>query len=55
VLYVDRDDRASLEQMTMLETLTPSWRKTAAKRLESGKVESWANRLDTPRSQSDDD
>jgi MOSC domain-containing protein YiiM len=50
VLYVDRDDRASLEQMTMLDALTPSWRKTAAKRLESGKVESWSSRLDTPSS-----
>lgn len=55
VLYVDRDDRASLEQMAMLDTLTPSWRKTAAKRLESGKIESWSNRLDTPKSQSDGD
>ena len=55
VLYVDRDDRVSLEQMAALDALTPSWRKTAQKRLESGNVESWANRLDTPSSQRADD
>jgi MOSC domain-containing protein YiiM len=55
VLYVDRDDRASLEQMAALDALTPSWRKTAQKRLESGKVESWSSRLDTPSSQRADD
>jgi MOSC domain-containing protein YiiM len=48
VLYVDRDDQPSLEKMTMLEALTPSWRSTAAKRLDTGKVESWALRLNTP-------
>ena len=48
VLYVDRDDRASLEQMATLDTLTASWRNTAAKRLASGEVESWSSRLDTP-------
>jgi MOSC domain-containing protein YiiM len=47
VLYVERDDRAALERMANLETLTPSWRTIAAKRLASGAVESWANRLDT--------
>jgi MOSC domain-containing protein YiiM len=55
VLYVGRDDLASLEQMAALDALTPSWRKTAQKRLESGKVESWASRLDTPSSQRADD
>jgi len=50
VLYVDRDDRASLEQMMALDALTPSWRSTAAKRLDTGKIESWAMRLDTPAS-----
>ncbi|MFC0402461.1 MOSC domain-containing protein [Paraburkholderia rhizosphaerae] len=50
VLYVERDDRAALEQMANLELLTASWRKTAAKRLASGTVESWASRLDTPAS-----
>lgn len=48
VLYVDRDDRAALEQMMALEALTPSWRSTAGKRLDTGKVESWAMRLNTP-------
>jgi MOSC domain-containing protein YiiM len=52
VLYVDRDDRQALEAMAQLDTLTPSWRKTAMKRLESGEVESWSKRLDTPHSQS---
>jgi MOSC domain-containing protein YiiM len=48
VLYVDRHNLAALEQMANLDTLTPSWRATAAKRLASGAVESWSRRLDTP-------
>jgi MOSC domain-containing protein YiiM len=48
VLYVDRDNRAALEQMANLTTLTTSWRTTAAKRLASGAVESWSKRLDPP-------
>ena len=52
VFYVDRDDRQALEAMAQLDTLSPSWRKTATKRLESGEVESWSNRLDVPPSQS---
>jgi len=48
VFYVERDDRQALEQMARLDTLSPSWRKTAARRLESGEVESWSKRLDTP-------
>jgi MOSC domain-containing protein YiiM len=48
VLYVDRDDRAALERMATLDVLSASWRKTAAKRLESGVTESWSSRLDTP-------
>jgi len=48
VFYVDRDDREALEEMSTLEALTPSWRSTAAKRLESGKTESWSMRLNTP-------
>jgi MOSC domain-containing protein YiiM len=48
VLYVDRDNRMALEQMANLDTLTPSWRATAEKRLASGAVESWSKRLDTP-------
>jgi MOSC domain-containing protein YiiM len=48
VLYVDRDNLAALEQMANLDTLTASWRATAAKRLASGAVESWSKRLDTP-------
>ena len=52
VLYADRDDREALEGMAKLDTLTPSWRKIAMKRLESGQVESWTKRLDTPTNQS---
>ncbi len=52
VLYVDRDDRQALESMTQLDTLSPSWRKTATKRLESGEIESWSKRLDGPASAS---
>nr|WP_310040762.1 3-alpha domain-containing protein [Paraburkholderia caribensis] len=52
MFYVDRDDRQALEAMAQLDTLSPSWRKTATKRLESGEVESWSNRLDVPPSQS---
>jgi MOSC domain-containing protein YiiM len=48
VLYVERDDRASLEAMAHLATLTASWRETAAKRVASGAVEPWSKRLDTP-------
>lgn len=51
VFYVDRDDVAALQEMANLDTLTPSWRATAAKRVASGKVESWTSRLDTPSSQ----
>jgi MOSC domain-containing protein YiiM len=50
VLYVDRDDWASLEQMAALDALSSSWRSTAAKRLDTGCVESWSKRLDTPAS-----
>ncbi|MEI6002368.1 MOSC domain-containing protein [Paraburkholderia bengalensis] len=48
VLYVDRDDRESLASMAQLDALAHSWRKTAVRRLESGQVESWSKRLDTP-------
>jgi MOSC domain-containing protein YiiM len=51
VLYVDRDDHASLEQMAALDALSASWRSTAAKRLDTGRVESWSKRLETPPSQ----
>jgi MOSC domain-containing protein YiiM len=42
---------AALEDKANLETLTPSWRAIASKRLASGKVESWASRLNTPSGQ----
>ncbi|WJF90326.1 MOSC domain-containing protein [Paraburkholderia bonniea] len=48
VLYVERDDYDSLAAMASLAVLTPSWRATAAKRVASRQVESWASRLDTP-------
>lgn len=53
VFYIDRNDRQALEQMTLLDALTPSWRATAAKRLDTGRTESWAMRLNTPASQTD--
>ncbi|CAG4902705.1 MOSC domain-containing protein [Paraburkholderia saeva] len=54
VLYVDRDDLAALEAMANLDTLAPSLRATAKKRLANGTVESWSSRLDTPPSQNRD-
>lgn len=51
VLYVDRNDLRALEGMSKLDTLTASWRKIAIRRIESGQVESWTKRLDTPAAQ----
>ncbi|MPW18679.1 hypothetical protein GCT13_17580 [Paraburkholderia sp. CNPSo 3157] len=43
--------RRALEGMAKLDTLTASWRKIAIRRIESGQVESWTKRLDTPVAQ----
>lgn len=51
VFYIDKTDRAALEEMATLDALSPSWRHTAAKRLETGRTESWTLRLTTPASQ----
>lgn len=48
VLYVERDELRALEDIAKLDTLTPSWRNIAARRIESGHVESWTKRLDIP-------
>ena len=45
-LYVDPLDRAALAEIAALEPLAASWRQLARRRLESGRVEDWARRLD---------
>ncbi|PTX46019.1 MOSC domain-containing protein YiiM [Gemmobacter caeni] len=47
-LYVDRLNRAELEGIAALDLLAEGWRKYAVRRLESGRVEDWSNRLDGP-------
>lgn len=46
VLYVDRLDRAALEGIAALESLSPSWRTLAGRRLSRGEVEEWSARLE---------
>ena len=45
IFYVDPLDRAGLEEIAVLQALSPSWRAVAAKRLKRGEVEDWASRL----------
>ena len=45
-LYVDRMNRDELGAMAALDVLAEGWRKYAVRRLESGRVEDWRNRLD---------
>jgi MOSC domain-containing protein YiiM len=45
-LYVDRLNRDELTGIAALEVLAESWRTYAVRRLESGQVEDWRNRLD---------
>lgn len=45
-LYVDPLDRAALAEIAALEPLAASWRQLARRRLDSGRVEDWARRLD---------
>lgn len=45
-LYVDPLDRVALAEIAALEPLAASWRQLARRRLESGRVEDWARRLD---------
>lgn len=46
ILYVDLPDREALAAMAALEALPEGWRKYARARLDSGRVEDWAARLD---------
>ena len=45
-LYVDRLNLAELKGIAALDVLAEGWRKYAVRRLESGQVEDWRNRLD---------
>ena len=45
LLYVDPLNRALLAEMAALPELAENWRSLAARRLASGKVESWTRRL----------
>lgn len=49
VLYRDVLDRASLECIAALPGLPESWRRLAQRRIETGEVEDWAPRVETPR------
>jgi MOSC domain-containing protein YiiM len=44
-LYADMLNRDELAAMVALPALPPGWRRLAARRLESGRVEDWARRL----------
>jgi len=50
VIYHDQPDRKALAALAELTMLAPSWREMAAKRLATGRVESWLQRLMTPKS-----
>lgn len=45
VLYTRKQDWRSLEAMASLKELSESWKRLAARRLETGKVEDWNKRL----------
>ncbi|MGV0909665.1 MOSC domain-containing protein [Martelella sp. FOR1707] len=45
-LYVDRLNLGELEGMAALDVLAEGWRRYAVRRLASGRVEDWRNRLD---------
>lgn len=47
-LYVHPLDRAPLAAIARLDILPPSWRLLAQRRIETGRVEDWSARLDTP-------
>ncbi|WCR09362.1 MOSC domain-containing protein [Paracoccus stylophorae] len=46
VMYVDRLNRHDLAQMAALDVLAEGWRRYAARRLDSGRVEDWRGRLE---------
>ena len=45
-MYVDRLNRPELEGIAALDVLADGWRRHAARRLESGRVEDWRPRLE---------
>lgn len=45
VLYTRTHDWDALASMSQLEALSDSWRSLAARRLESGRIEDWSDRL----------
>lgn len=47
-LYADPLDDKGLAAIAQLEVLPPSWRRLAQRRLETGRIEDWSGRLDTP-------
>lgn len=49
VIYHDQPDRQALTALTEMNELAPSWREMAAKRLATGRVENWLQRLITPK------
>jgi MOSC domain-containing protein YiiM len=48
VLYRDRLNRTALADLAALPDLPESWRRLALARLDSGRVEEWRQRLETP-------
>lgn len=48
ILYVTPLDRDELAAMAEAEVLPPNWRGYARTRLETGRVEDWSRRLETP-------
>lgn len=47
-LYAEPLNRDALNGIAALKVLSPSWRALARTRLDSGRVEDWSRRLDTP-------
>lgn len=45
-LYVERLNRVELQGIAALDVLAEGWRRYAVRRLESGRVEDWAPRLE---------
>jgi MOSC domain-containing protein YiiM len=48
VLYRDTLDRDALGRLAAIPSLPESWRRLALRRLESGRVEDWSPRVETP-------
>jgi MOSC domain-containing protein YiiM len=52
-LYEDPLNDSALAAMAELDSLAPSWRELAQRRLASGRIEDWSHRLTTPAVQAD--